>query len=215
MSNKIDWTAYLAQCKKTVSPRANTAQLRELMFTIGLAGEVGEVVEAVKKAQFHEMDEDQARAKILEESGDVLWYFIQLLDMYDIEIDEVVEHNIEKLQRRHKEGKFKAGYASDTVLPHVQRKLVLMYGFSGDVDNYIAEKIKARKHEREVFYMGSYNNLELVRAFSNGYETVYVDAERGCSPSDAYAKQQALLTFGPHGITIETVDIPPGKLDIS
>lgn len=70
---------------------------------LGLIGEVGEVVEHIKKSRrpapktkpidIHEMEL---------EIGDVLWYLTRLCVEYDIELSEVAVKNIVKLEKRHK-----------------------------------------------------------------------------------------------------------------
>lgn len=71
---------------------------------IGLAGEVGEVLELIKKdrrsydsGRRKEMDLD----KLTKELGDVLWYLSAIATDYDIDLDDVATTNILKLQKRH------------------------------------------------------------------------------------------------------------------
>lgn len=69
---------------------------------LGLAGEAGEVADTIKKAVFHRHTLD--RAELLKELGDVLWYVAALCTKLDVSLSEVMERNIEKLQRRYPEG---------------------------------------------------------------------------------------------------------------
>lgn len=69
---------------------------------MGLCGESGEAIDIVKKhlAQGHELDRD-ALAK---ELGDVAWYLAEAATALDMELDDILAANIEKLRRRYPEG---------------------------------------------------------------------------------------------------------------
>lgn len=71
---------------------------------LGLMGEVGEVVEHIKKDRRPEDSgrrKPLTREKLIDEGGDVLWYLTRLFSEHDIKLSEVMEHNIEKLTKRH------------------------------------------------------------------------------------------------------------------
>ena len=69
---------------------------------MGLCGESGEVIDIVKKhlAQGHELD----REKIIKELGDVAWYMAEIAMVLDVELEDVLVQNIEKLKKRYPEG---------------------------------------------------------------------------------------------------------------
>jgi NTP pyrophosphatase (non-canonical NTP hydrolase) len=69
---------------------------------MGLCGESGEVIDIVKKhlAQGHELDRD----KIIKELGDVAWYMAEIATVLDVELEDVLVQNIEKLKKRYPEG---------------------------------------------------------------------------------------------------------------
>lgn len=69
---------------------------------LGLTGEAGEVADLIKKAIFHghELDKDV----IVKEMGDVMWYMALLCHALNIQLSTVMERNIEKLERRYKDG---------------------------------------------------------------------------------------------------------------
>ena len=76
---------------------------RTLMYTaLGLNGEAGETAEMVKKAFFHGHDLD--RASLKKELGDVLWYVAVMADALDFSLEEIAQHNIDKLARRYPQG---------------------------------------------------------------------------------------------------------------
>jgi NTP pyrophosphatase (non-canonical NTP hydrolase) len=68
----------------------------------GLAGEAGEVSELVKKGIFHQQGIDILKVK--KELGDVLWYLAALCKVFDIPMEEIMKHNIEKLKARFPDG---------------------------------------------------------------------------------------------------------------
>jgi len=69
---------------------------------LGLAGESGEVADIIKKYMFqgHELDKE----KLIDELGDVCWYIAILAKGLNVELDEVLIHNVEKLRRRYPKG---------------------------------------------------------------------------------------------------------------
>jgi NTP pyrophosphatase (non-canonical NTP hydrolase) len=71
-------------------------------YCMGLAGEVGEVVEPLKKFLYHGKTVDYAEVK--KELGDVCWYVAALANELGIELNDVLEQNVEKLQKRYPDG---------------------------------------------------------------------------------------------------------------
>lgn len=73
---------------------------------LGLAGEAGEVGNALKKT----LRDDRAkvtterRAKIIGEMGDVLWYLARLATHLNVELSEVARQNVAKLRDRQERG---------------------------------------------------------------------------------------------------------------
>ena len=69
---------------------------------MGLCGESGEAIDLVKKwlAQGHELDRD----KLIKEIGDVAWYIAEIATALDVELEDVLERNIEKLKKRYPDG---------------------------------------------------------------------------------------------------------------
>ena len=81
--------------------------LRIMYPALGLAGEVGEVAEKVKKIY---RDKDgligtETRVALQQEIGDVLWYTAVLAADLDLYLEDVAKSNIEKLKSRKKRGK--------------------------------------------------------------------------------------------------------------
>jgi len=66
-------------------------------LAIGLNDEAGEVGGAVKKYVRDDYDEEELSRRLQQECGDVLWYWARLLDEVDIDAEDVMEDNIDKL----------------------------------------------------------------------------------------------------------------------
>ena len=69
---------------------------------LGLAGESGEVIYLIKKQLFqgHTIDQE----KLLDEMGDVYWYFTLILQTMGYSLQQVMNCNIAKLRRRYPRG---------------------------------------------------------------------------------------------------------------
>ena len=73
-------------------------------LALGLNDEAGEVAGAYKKYLRGDYDSDELRARIEGEAGDVLWYWVRLLDELDITASDVMEKNADKLFDRQERG---------------------------------------------------------------------------------------------------------------
>lgn len=69
-------------------------------LTLGLNDEAGEVAGAVKKHKRGDYGTKEMRERVAAEAGDVLWYWVRLLDELDLSAAEVMEHNAEKVLDR-------------------------------------------------------------------------------------------------------------------
>lgn len=69
---------------------------------IGMCAEAGEVLEIIQKGiRKDQMDWENQVDKFRDELGDVIWYLACVCNDLGITIDEVIEHNIDKLRKRH------------------------------------------------------------------------------------------------------------------
>jgi NTP pyrophosphatase (non-canonical NTP hydrolase) len=75
--------------------------------TLGLTNEAGEVAGKIKKIFRDKSGEISAadREALKGELGDVLWYLAQVSTELEISLEEVAEHNLEKLSSRQERGK--------------------------------------------------------------------------------------------------------------
>lgn len=71
-------------------------------YSMGLAGESGEVVDLIKKEIHHDHPENPDKVK--KELGDVLHYVAGLATMYGWTLEEVATANIMKLSTRYPQG---------------------------------------------------------------------------------------------------------------
>ena len=69
---------------------------------LGLSGEVGECADLVKK-KFYQDGRDIYN-DLKEELGDVMWYVAEVASAMEWDLEEVAQHNIDKLRRRYPEG---------------------------------------------------------------------------------------------------------------
>lgn len=69
---------------------------------MGLCGESGEAIDIVKKwfAHGHELD----REHLAKELGDIAWYLAEAATALDLELDDILQGNIDKLRARYPEG---------------------------------------------------------------------------------------------------------------
>lgn len=85
----------------TLNPNLNKKDIL-INGVMGLCGESGEVIDIVKKhlAQGHELDKE----KIIKELGDVAWYLAEIATVLEVDLEDVLIQNIEKLKKRYPEG---------------------------------------------------------------------------------------------------------------
>jgi NTP pyrophosphatase (non-canonical NTP hydrolase) len=92
---------YQNAVKRTVNEKLSDRETK-LNFTLGLAGETGEVIDLIKKVEFHSHVVSQDMIK--EELGDVMWYLANLCNQYNLCLEDVLENNIDKLKKRYPNG---------------------------------------------------------------------------------------------------------------
>lgn len=96
------WETEVARLGKHYDPSVDTA----VKDALGLAGEVGEVVELIKKDRFQSQPLD--RAELCLELGDVLWYLTNMAAGFGLTLENVANANRDKLRKRYPDG-FKPG----------------------------------------------------------------------------------------------------------
>ncbi len=80
----------------------------------GLAAESGEFIEIPKKIIFQGKPlTEENLTHMAKELGDVMWYWINACRALDLDPNEVIQMNIDKLQARYPGGKFDAHYSEN------------------------------------------------------------------------------------------------------
>lgn len=76
------------------------------IWTLGIAGEAGEVVEKWKKIVAYREGKitDEDLGELAKELGDVIWYIAMLANSLDLSLDEIVQNNLKKLADRKQRG---------------------------------------------------------------------------------------------------------------
>ena len=69
---------------------------------LGLAGETGECCDLVKKCFFQ--DGRDIREKLKDELGDCLWYVVEGAVAMGWTLEEIAQHNVDKLRARYPDG---------------------------------------------------------------------------------------------------------------
>ena len=101
----MDFSDYQAKSRKTAKYPSIGHPV--IYPTLGLTNEAGEVAGKIKKI-FRDKGgviSDSDKEALTGELGDVLWYLAQVCTELDLSLDEVAEHNIEKLYSRLERGK--------------------------------------------------------------------------------------------------------------
>ena len=84
----------------------DTANLpRLLTAVIGMQSETGEFAEIVKKCIFQGKDlDDASKYHLMRELGDIIWYWSQGVMSLGYSPSQVIEENINKLEKRYPDG---------------------------------------------------------------------------------------------------------------
>lgn len=91
-----------ALCKpgEAIKAEITPEDCHRLHMAVGVSGEAGELLDAIKKAAIYRKPLDIANVR--EEAGDILFYLTGLLDSLDIELDSVIAENVGKLSLRYR-----------------------------------------------------------------------------------------------------------------
>ena len=87
---------------------------RLLTAAVGMSAESGEFIEVVKKMIFQGKPVNEENLFHLKrELGDIMWYVAQACMSLDTSIDEIIEMNVEKLEKRYPGGEFDVHYSEN------------------------------------------------------------------------------------------------------
>lgn len=96
---------YQNEALKTARDKRSRDEIFHLL--LGLAGETGEIMEKAKKVvrdKGSDFGSDEFKESIKKELGDVLWYIAVLAHYLDLDLEDVAQTNLEKLQSRQARG---------------------------------------------------------------------------------------------------------------
>ncbi len=96
---------YMLEVRRTESKES--PRRRQMNYALGLVEEAGEVAGWHKKTVFH--GRDLGKDLLIEELGDVAWYFVSLCRAHNINPLDVFQRNADKLNARYPEGFVKGG----------------------------------------------------------------------------------------------------------
>ena len=97
----MEINVYQKLAMRTLNPEIDKKELI-LNASMGLCGESGEVIDLVKKHLFQGHDLDDER--LIKELGDVAWYLAEAATALNVDLSEILEKNIKKLENRFPDG---------------------------------------------------------------------------------------------------------------
>tara|TARA_B100000073_G_C23677153_1_gene551012 strand:+ start:353 stop:763 length:411 start_codon:yes stop_codon:yes gene_type:complete len=106
---------FLALSDRLVELDRKGANIERLITgAVGLNAEGGEVMEVVKKVVFQGKPwNDETKYHLKRELGDCMWYLTQCLIALGLTMEEIVEENVEKLEKRFPGGEFDPFYSEN------------------------------------------------------------------------------------------------------
>lgn len=96
----MDIKTYQEKTKRTLAPLPTQFE-DELHMAMGLVTEAGEFLDVYKKKLAYKKEIDYVNLK--EEIGDLLWYISNFCNMKGWSMEEVMDINIKKLEKRYPE----------------------------------------------------------------------------------------------------------------
>ena len=98
----IEFAGYIKFVESLECKDLNFSEPRAIHAILGISGEAGELVDAVKRTVVYHEPLDRQNLK--EELGDLLYYVGLLMSDNDWTLDEVLRENMGKLQKRYPDG---------------------------------------------------------------------------------------------------------------
>ena len=100
-NKNITFEEYIKESKRTYAWQG-LPDIEVCMLSMGLAGETGEIIDYLKKVGFQ--GKPFEKDKLINEMGDMMWYFAMLCDFFGIKFEDILVSNIEKLRKRYPNG---------------------------------------------------------------------------------------------------------------
>ena len=111
-----DYISFNSRCFKIQSVESGDGLPvhRLLTAALGMCAEAGEFTEIVKKIVFQGKPVNADNLYHMKrELGDIMWYVAQACMTLDTTIDEIIEMNVEKLEKRYPGGEFDVHYSEN------------------------------------------------------------------------------------------------------
>lgn len=97
-------TLALAKDGSVIKQELTPEQANLLHMSVGISGEAGELLDAIKKHVVYQKPLDVENVK--EELGDLLFYMSNLMQSVGLTFEEILQHNINKLSVRYSSGSY-------------------------------------------------------------------------------------------------------------
>lgn len=97
--NYRDFVRNLSKPGSVIAEELTPEDCHRLHMAVGISGEAGELLDAVKKATIYRKPLDIAN--IVEECGDLLFYISGILDSIGVDIESAMAANVSKLSIRY------------------------------------------------------------------------------------------------------------------
>lgn len=102
--NYTEMVRVLAKPGDDILDSLNSRDCHLLHMVVGVSGEAGELLDAVKRAVIYRKQIDIENVR--EEVGDIMFYLTGLCDSLDITVDQCIDDNIKKLSVRYRGMKY-------------------------------------------------------------------------------------------------------------
>lgn len=99
-----DMVANLAKPGIDIIKELTPTQADMLHMGVGVSGEAGELLDAIKKYCIYQKDLD--KNNIVEELGDIEFYIERIRQIINVSRSQILEHNMNKLFKRYDEFKY-------------------------------------------------------------------------------------------------------------
>lgn len=104
----MNFSEYQREALRTTSDRvegvpegSERAALAIAYAALGIGGEAGELIGAVKKCLYQGRSFTATRPLVKDEIGDVLWYLSWLAELFGHSLEDCAKANVEKLGKRY------------------------------------------------------------------------------------------------------------------
>ena len=113
-SDQSNYSSFMNERMVELETQTKVKMALLLTGAIGIASEGGEFSEIVKKCIFQGKPlDDETIFHCKRELGDIMWYWISSCRALDLDPNEVIEENVNKLKARYPGGEFDVHYSEN------------------------------------------------------------------------------------------------------